>query len=172
VTKPKATQTKAKGKADKKLPTPARPRGRPSKYAIELCDEIVTRIADGEPLRQICRDEHMPQWGAVYRWEQEHQEFKERIAHARILGEEAISQECMYIADELPERTAMGGVDSGDIQHKKLRIETRLKLLAKWNPRKWGDKVDVNHGGQQENPLTMLVSSLGGNVIGKTKHDE
>lgn len=34
------------------------------------------------------------------------------------------------------------------IEHRKLRIETRLKLLAKWNPKKYGDKLDLNHGGE------------------------
>jgi hypothetical protein len=37
--------------------------------------------------------------------------------------------------------------------HRKLRIETRLKLLAKWNPKKYGDKVQV--GGDAENPLKV-----------------
>ena len=27
------------------------------------------------------------------------------------------------------------------IEHRKLRIDTRLKLLAKWNPKKYGDKM-------------------------------
>lgn len=28
--------------------------------------------------------------------------------------------------------------------HRKLQIETRLKLLAKWDPRRYGEKVEVN----------------------------
>ena len=36
------------------------------------------------------------------------------------------------------------------MQHAKLRIDTRLKLLAKWNPRKWGDKLAV--GGAEDLP--------------------
>ena len=32
--------------------------------------------------------------------------------------------------------------------HRKLQIETRLKLLAKWDPKRYGDKVDLNHGGE------------------------
>jgi hypothetical protein len=35
----------------------------------------------------------------------------------------------------------------------KLRIETRLKLLAKWNPKKWGDKLEL--AGDQQNPLMI-----------------
>jgi hypothetical protein len=31
------------------------------------------------------------------------------------------------------------------IEHRKLRIETRLKLLAKWNPKKYGDRLDIGN---------------------------
>jgi hypothetical protein len=58
-----------------------------------------------------------------------------------------------------------------NVQRSRLRLDARKWVASKLLPR-YADKVDLNHGGQQENPLTMLVSSLGGNVIGKTKHDE
>jgi hypothetical protein len=171
----KKAPPKAKAPSGNKKTAGKLPRGRPSKYTQELCDEIVRRIADGEPLRQICRDEHMPQWGAVYRWEQEHPEFKERIAHARILGEEAISQECLSIADDATndwmeklDKDSQGigwQLNSDHVQRSKLRIETRLKLLAKWNPRKWGDKVDLNHGVQPDNPLATLLQRVGGSSL-------
>lgn len=57
------------------------------------------------------------------------------------------------------------------VQRSKLRIETRLKLLAKWNPKKWGEKVDLNHGGQADNPIKTLVENLAGNVVGVKKAD-
>lgn len=175
-TKPKA------GKASPKAQRAPKARANPVKYAIELCDEIVMRLSAGEPLRAICRDEHMPNWVTVYRWEEEHPELKQRIAHARILGEEAISQECMAIADDATndwmekldkDKQSIGWqLNSDHVQRSKLRIETRLKLLAKWNPRKWGDRVDVNHGGQPDNPLTALLGTLGGNVISKTSRPD
>ncbi len=139
--------------------------GRPSKYTDDLANEIAIRISEGEPLRQICRDEHMPHWTVVYDWMASNSQFSLRIAQAREKGEEAIAQECMAIADEPPSRTAMGSIDSGDVQHKKLRIETRLKLLAKWNPRKWGEKVDLNHGVQPDNPLADLLKQIQGTPL-------
>jgi hypothetical protein len=41
--------------------------------------------------------------------------------------------------------------------HRKLQIETRLKLLAKWNPKKYGDRVAV--AGDAENPLKVDVEA-------------
>jgi hypothetical protein len=40
-------------------------------------------------------------------------------------------------------------------QHRRLQIETRLKLLAKWNPRKYGDKTVL--AGDPDAPLNIAV---------------
>ena len=44
------------------------------------------------------------------------------------------------------------------IEHRKLRIETRLKLLAKWNPRKYGDKVQQELSGPNGGPIPTAIS--------------
>jgi len=122
------------------------------KKSPELMDEIIMRISNGEPLRQICRDDHMPSWVAVYDWLEADKEFSLRFTRARDIGEDAIAQECFDIADNATnDWMESSGKDGGaayklngeHIQRSKLRIETRLKLLSKWNPRKWGDKVDL-----------------------------
>jgi hypothetical protein len=41
--------------------------------------------------------------------------------------------------------------------HRKLQIETRLKLLAKWNPKKYGDRQIL--AGDADNPLTVTPES-------------
>ena len=43
-------------------------RGRPSKYTKAVADEICLRLAKGETLRSICRDEHMPHEATVRQW--------------------------------------------------------------------------------------------------------
>ena len=177
--KPKIASAKPAAKArvvKPKVVVPKKPHGRPSKFTEEIASEIVSRIATGEPLRQIARDDHMPHWTEIYDWMERDKQFSLRIAHARERGEEAIAQECMEIADNAKndwmEKQGKDGADlyqlNGEhIQRSKLRIETRLKLLAKWNPRKWGEKLDMNHGVQPDNPLAKLLENLGGNVIGK-----
>jgi hypothetical protein len=170
--KPAATPKKSATKAPKnKATAPPRPRGRPGKYTPELANEIVERISKGEPLRQICRDDHMPEWRTIYDWQAADKAFSARIAHARELGEEAIAQDCLDIADNATndwmekqgkDGTELYQLNGEHIQRSKLRIETRLKLLAKWNPRKWGEKVDLNHGVQPENPLASMLQRIAG----------
>jgi hypothetical protein len=78
------------------------------------------------------------------------------IARAREMGYDNIAEECLDIADNSNNdwmnrevRNARGQieiqrvVDTEHIQRSKLRIETRLKLLAKWKPEKYGDKTII-----------------------------
>lgn len=122
-----------------------------STYTPEIADEICERISNGEPLRAICRDLHMPSWRTVYDWINANNDFATRIAHARVLGFDAIAEETLAIADDTSSDTKFTerGVacDTEWVNRSKLRIETRLKLLAKWSPKKYGDKIEVEHSG-------------------------
>lgn len=126
-------------------------RGRPSKFSEKIAAEICERLSGGEPLRSICRDDHMPQWQTVYRWMDQFAEFSNRIARARDNGFDAIAEQCIEIADD--ERhdwlmTKKGTVTNEvAIGRAKLQVETRLKLLAKWSPKKYGDKQQIEHSG-------------------------
>ncbi len=120
----------------------------------DILTSLEAWLSEGKTLREFCRQEGMPSWQSVYAWLDEDKDFADRIAHARLLGEEAILQECLAIADtpQIGEETKTSDdgheVKRGDmLGHRKLRIETRLKLLAKWNPKKWGEKVGLEHSG-------------------------
>jgi hypothetical protein len=121
----------------------------------KVMEEIARRISEGEPLRQICRDEHMPHWTAVHNWMDEDADFALRIAHARERGADAIAEEALEILDAEPEYviTTIGDdatekrIDAASVQRAKNRFEGRLKLLAKWQPKRYGDKVQQEHTG-------------------------
>ena len=125
--------------------------GRHTTFTQELADEICERSAEGEPLREICRDDHMPAWRTVYCWREQFPEFDTAIARARNIGEEALLEDTLPIADDgrndwierENKRTGKTFVALNDeaIARSKLRIETRLKLLAKWNPKRWGERI-------------------------------
>lgn len=127
--------------------------GRPSLKSPELLASICDRLSKGEPLAAICRGEGMPCDDTVRNWMDADAEVSRAIARAREAGEEWLAAECLQIADtpEVGAETttkADGTVETreGDmLGHRKLRIDTRLKLLAKWNPRKWGDRQTIEH---------------------------
>lgn len=115
----------------------------PVERTPEVMDEIVRRISEGEPLRQICRSAHMPNWQRVYEWIDADADFAGRIAHARAQGADAIAEQALEIADNVTE----------DPASRRVRVDTRLKLLAKWQPKKYGDAVTLK--GDHDNPLAV-----------------
>lgn len=78
--------------------------------------------------------------------------FAEMMEQARLDGYDAIANQVLAIADDTDndyiEGTDRFGnpkimLDKEHIQRSKLRAEVRLKLLAKWHPKKYGEKLQV-----------------------------
>jgi hypothetical protein len=140
--------------------------GRPSLFTQPIAEEICGRISRGETLSAICREANMPARATVHLWCDTHAEFGARFAQARELGFDWIAAECLEIAntpiDGIRTKTGKDGVEitrEDMLGHRKLQIETRLKLLAKWCPKRYGDRLDVNatHAGE----IRIVV---GGNI--------
>jgi len=138
--------------------------GRPTKYDPEIARIMCEKLSEGIPLREICREnEGFPAWRTVYDWMKRDPDLSASIACARDVGYDALAEECLDIADNASndwmERMDEHGkpigwqVNGEHIQRSKLRIETRLKLLAKFNPKKYGDKI--THSGDDINPVVV-----------------
>jgi len=135
-----------------------------TKRTPEVETRIIEGLCDGIPLRELCRQDGMPNWRTVYDWIAEDAELAARIAHARELGFDAIAEDILDIADDgtndWVERKRQDGstaivVDAEHVQRSKLRIETRLKLLAKWSPKKYGEKQAVDIGNKDGEALKV-----------------
>ena len=130
----------------------------PNKEQIK--DELVQWISNGKTLREFCRQDGMPNFSVMYDWEAEDKDFAQRIAHARLKGHDVIAEECAALSDTEPlavyDEAGNKRYDPGSIAWRKMQIETRLKLLAKWNPRKYGDKTIL--AGDDAAPVVMEVS--------------
>lgn len=139
--------------------------GRPSKYTPEIAQEMCKMLADGIPLREICRQEGFPAWRTVYDWMYQDDALGEEgvglsaaIARAREVGQDAIAEQIWIEINQEPERilTEGGGrVDPGYVQWQRAKAEIGLKLLAKWNPKRYGDKVSL--GGDPGNPIQTQI---------------
>ena len=127
----------------------------------EVIDSILYQIADGIPLREICRQDGMPAWRTVYDWLNASEDFAARFARAREIGTDAIAEDTLKIIDTPPakvyDKDGFERIDSGHVTWQKNRVEHRLKLLAKWNPKRYGDKTIVS--GDNENPITVTQRS-------------
>lgn len=135
----------------------------------EFLPEIHAWLESGKTLRAYCRQDGKPSYGTVYDWLEADAKTTEkletsRFARARDLGEEQILQECLAIADETQageivtvKADGTREVKTADmIEHRKLRIETRLKLLAKWNPKKYGERLQAEHTGPEGGAIQII----------------
>jgi hypothetical protein len=137
----------------------------PTTYTQATADEIVERLSKGEPLAEICRDAHMPAVRTVSKWRKAHPEFDASFLEARDAGFDEIAADCLRIANSPltgeVTTTKEWGTETKKadmLDHRKLQIETRLKLLAKWDPRRYGERVHTEHSGE------LTVVSLSGRM--------
>lgn len=114
-----------------------------------ICDGL----AEGTPFEELRRElVGIPTSGTLCKWKKEDEEFRKDFAHARKAGYDVIASDCLRIADD----GSNDWMDSNDednpgyklngehIQRSKLRVDTRLKLLSKWDSSRYGERVQVD----------------------------
>ncbi len=154
-----ATRTdKRKGKPK---PKARRGRGRPTRYTPEVAADICTRLAEGESLRSICKDNAMPGLRTVMGWlfDGDHEEFSQQYARAREAQAEVRADEIVDIADDASndfttDENGKAVVDHEHIQRSRLRIDTRKWIASKLLPKRYGDKLQ--HTGPGGGPVVKV----------------
>lgn len=137
--------------------------GRPTKRTPAIEKRILNGLSMGTPLTVICRGENMPNDRTVRSWVESDPAFSTAIAHAREIGFDAIAADALSIIDAPPERiiTITDGdrsserIDSAAVQWAKNRAELRLKLLAKWDPKRYGEKIDLTSSDGSMTPPSL-----------------
>lgn len=113
----------------------------------------------------------MPAMDTVFRWLREKPEFSEQYVKAKQESADALVEEMMDIADDGSNdwmvRHGKDGEESWQlngehVQRSRLRLDTRKWIASKLKPKKYGDKLDMNHGVQPDNPLAKLLEQVTG----------
>jgi hypothetical protein len=130
----------------------------------EKADAICRRLAEGESLRAICRDEGMPAPSSVIEWVNTRPAFAEQYARAREIGYQLLADEIIEISDDgrndkIVDDEGNERTNQDVIARSRLRVDTRKWMLSKMLPKVYGDKVDVNMGG------TVKVESIQRTVV-------
>ncbi|NII73249.1 hypothetical protein FHW84_001818 [Dyella sp. SG562] len=116
--------------------------------------KILPRLADGEPLSVICRDIGFER-RTVNKWREEDPEIDARMQAAKDDGYDVIAQRTRATARGEHRK----GKDSAtSVMRDKLTVETDLKLLAKWDPKRYGDKME--HSGPNGGPIPLASTSV------------
>lgn len=135
--------------------------GAPTLYSQELADRICKRIATTKlGLRAICKEEGMPCRDTIYEWLANNKEFSDQYARVKLLQADLLFEEIIEIADDTTNDTISGQYgetgNSVAVARARLQIDARKWSAGKLAPKKYGDKIDINHGGQDgENPILL-----------------
>jgi hypothetical protein len=143
--------------------------GRPSDFTQETADQICARIAAGESLRGICRDDGYPDASTVFRWlassDERYKGFREQYARARDIQADALVDEILEISDDGrndwmarhgEEGDNPGYVVNGEhIQRSRLRVDSRKWFASKVAPKKYGDRVTTELSGPDGGPIPV-----------------
>lgn len=120
--------------------------GRPSDYTPEVATEICRRLALGESLAKMCREDAMPAQSTVYLWLQKHSDFSENYARARDIQADVLAEETVTIADE-----------ASDPVKARLQVDARKWFASKVAPKKYGDRISQELTGANGQPIAMSL---------------
>ena len=125
--------------------------GRPiSQPDPEICEKVLEHVALGGTVRAFCMQKGMPSYRTLYRWLDKDEQFMSRFVYvSRFLGARAIAEEALALVDTPPPVIGEGEnarLDNAHVNWMRSRADLRLRLLAKWYPQEYGDKVGIDAG--------------------------
>jgi len=143
--------------------------GKPTKRTDAVIETIIEGLANGIPLTVICAPTEMPAWRTVYDWMEQDPELSAAIACARDAGWDRIATDALRIADTpiegVREKIGKDGLEitkEDMLGHRRLQVETRLKLLAKWDPKRYGELI--KHGNADGSNIDLAAALHAGNA--------
>src|SRR5574343_626122 len=143
--------------------TPAKSVGRPSDYSQDLADIICARLAEGESLRTVCKDDDMPCKTTVFMWMRTNAEFLNQYTRAKEESADALIEDILDIADDgtndwMEKRNAEGenigwSLNGEHVNRSRLRVDARKWIAEKLKPKKYGAKLE--HNGPNGGPIAV-----------------
>ena len=110
-------------------------------------------------MRASLKKENRPNSETFYKWLDSNEDKAKRYARAAEKRADAIFEEILEISNHTEEdHTPFTG--SNVIQRDRLKIDARKWMLAKMNPKKYGDTVKTEHSGE----ITTNIISLGAGI--------
>lgn len=141
--------------------------GRPTDYTEDLAEAICDAIGStARGLDYLCAlNDAFPSARTVHRWLAANEAFRQIYLQARTRQADLIFDECLTIIDTpligIEKTTKPDGTvetREGDmLGHRKLQVDTRMRMAGKLSPKKYGDKVALVGGDPEagDNPIQI-----------------
>jgi len=114
----------------------------------EIKEQLIEHTLRGKTIRRFTKLRGAPKIRTIYNWLEQDPKFAADMQRAKAIGCDMIAQDCLDIADS--------GSDL-NVKHRTLRINTRLKLLARWDER-YGEKIDATFHLSDEEAMKEILS--------------
>lgn len=98
-------------------------------------EEAINGLRSGTPLAVTCREDGMPNEDTIMMWAKDDEDLARSIARAREVGFDQIALDGLRIVDDVDE----------DPASRRVRSDYRLKLLAKWDPKRYGELLKLGN---------------------------
>lgn len=123
----------------------------PTLRTPEIVEQCLSLITQGVTMSEACRTVGIDRrrWQT---WVSGDPDLAREYRDARAIGADAIADDIIRIADDTK-------ADTAEVAKSRLRTDVRLKLLAKWQPDLYGDKVDVRHQGPDGGAVQVAYAS-------------
>lgn len=128
--------------------------------------EVCSRVAAGNSLRSVCKADDLPSLSTVMKTLADPDEEAFNAAYRLAVEEraEVMFEEIIEIADDTTDDVVEGedGTSKANhaaVQRSRVRIEARKWSLSKMQPKKYGNKLDVDATVDLD-PLSALISDI------------
>lgn len=131
---------------------------------------VLEGLHKGTPLTVLCKAEGMPGYSTVRDWIDADSALAGDIARAREAGFDAIALDALAIADHslLDTTVDENGIEKQNsewVARSRLRVDTRLKLLAKWDPKRYGELLKIGDTDGNKFELGIMMAERRAKVI-------
>jgi len=120
----------------------------------EVIEAILTLVNDGKSLRQACKEVDFER-KTFEAWLDSDHELFSQYERARENRADKIFDEILIIADTpvmgtktTSKATGIEITEADMVEHRRLQVDVRKWMLGKMAPKKYGDKVHLEHSGE------------------------
>lgn len=139
----------------------------PPDTRLEVIEAVLNGVDDGKSLAQICREIDFPR-KTFEGWLDGDPDLAARYARARENRAEKIFEQILEISDNPKMGTIETAKEWGTevqtrdmIEHRRLQVDSRKWMLARMHPRKYGDRLALDHAGKIDTNAPDLTKLSG-----------
>lgn len=124
------------------------------KFNPLIGDIVCSKVANGNSVTKVCREDGMPTYGTVCRWRRESPEFDKALDQALQDKADFLTDEALEVAKDLVDNDRKKMVD---VAATTLLTDQYWKKATADKPRKYSPKL--THSGDPDNPISIVIET-------------